>query len=147
MAERFDLPQPYEELDHTADTGLRVYGASPDECLARLVLGFTALTLGGQANLEAEASRALEIAAADHATMAVDVLREILFIFDTEHTLPARCTVHRFDPAEGVLLELAMAPFDEDAHENITDLKAVTWHEAIFEPASDGWVAQVIFDV
>lgn len=147
MSEVFTLPQPFEELDHTADVGLRVYGNTAQACLARLVLGFTALTLGGTADIEADASRPLEIDPGDFVSMAVDVLRELLYVFDTEHRLPARCTVHRCSEQDGILLELAMAPIHEDDHEDITDLKAVTWHDAAFEPASDGWTAQVIFDV
>ncbi len=145
---RHALPQPFEELDHTADTGLRVFGESRDQCLARLVLGFTAMCLGEAAPaLTAEISQPLEIEAADDVSMAVDVLRELLYIFDTEHRLPAACIVHRFDAASGVLLELAMAPFEEEAFPEMTDLKAVTWHDAVFERCSDQWTAEIIFDV
>jgi SHS2 domain-containing protein len=147
MADTYALPQPFEELDHTADVGIRVYGSTEQECLARLVLGFTALTLGGATELDADSTRALEVAADEHLAMAVDVLRELLFVFDTEHRLPATCTVHTFDERHGVSLELAMAPVDDQSHEDITDLKAVTWHEASFGPLSDGWSAQIIFDV
>lgn len=149
MPDAYDWPQPFEELDHTADVGVRVGGRDADECLARLVLSFTSLILGESDSraLEAEATRPLEIAPADRLTMAVDVLRELLYVFDTEHVLPVRCVVHRFDETDGVLLELAVAPCDEAAHDDITELKAVTWHDAAFEPHGDGWIAQIIYDV
>jgi SHS2 domain-containing protein len=35
---RYALPQPFEDLGHTADVGLRVRGASAGEALARLAL-------------------------------------------------------------------------------------------------------------
>lgn len=147
MAEAYDWPEPFEELDHTADVGVRVHGRDADECLARLVLSLSSLILGGSGSLSAEATRALEIEPADRLSMAVDVLRELLYVFDTEHVLPVRCVVHRFDEESGVLLELAMAPCNEDEHDDITDLKAVTWHHAVFEPEGDGFIAQIIYDV
>lgn len=148
MAETYALPQPFEEIDHTADIGMRVVGATPEACLARLVLGMTTLTLGATAvKLEPDMTRHLALEPDEHVAMMVDVLRELLFVFDTEHRLPVRCTVHTFDDREGVSLELAMASIVEADHEDLTDLKAVTWHEAKLEPLSDGWTAQVIFDV
>ncbi len=146
-APTYRFPQPFEELDHTADVGIRVFGESAPECLARLVLGFTALTLGASGELEADATLALRVEAAEYDVMAVDVLRELLYVFDTELRLPTRCIVHHFDALRGVSLELATLRIDEDTHRDITTLKAVTWHDAKFEPVFDGWHAQVIFDV
>ena len=142
----YRLPQPYEELDHTADVGIRVHGDSREACLSRLVLGFTQLILAGGA-IAPDQTRSLEVEAADNVTMAIDVLRECLFIFDTELCVPATCCVHRFDEESGVLVELGMGALDEDVHLDVTDLKAVTWHDARFEQTPRGWSAQIIFDV
>jgi hypothetical protein len=40
---RYTLPQPYQQLDHTADVGVVVHGDSPLEALARLVLAYASL--------------------------------------------------------------------------------------------------------
>ena len=40
---RLASPQPYEDLGHTADVGVRVRGATAEEALARHVLAFAAL--------------------------------------------------------------------------------------------------------
>ncbi len=151
MPDVLSLPVPYEELDHTADVGLRVHGPTPEQCLGRLALGLSAITLGGSEELTAhplkpESTRALEVSGEDRATIAVNLLRELLYVFDTEHCLPATCVVHRFD-GDGAMLEFGMAPFDEDVYEDVTDLKAVTWHGARFEAVSDGWLAEIIFDI
>ena len=53
IAVRYALPQPYRDLDHTADAGVEVEGASADEALARLVLAEAALLAGG-ATVEVE---------------------------------------------------------------------------------------------
>jgi SHS2 domain-containing protein len=40
---RLALPQPWEEVPHTADLGIAARGATPEEALARLVLALGAL--------------------------------------------------------------------------------------------------------
>jgi SHS2 domain-containing protein len=144
-------PQPYEELDHTADIGVRVEGASAEEALARLVLAFSAVVLGGG---EVAAERSIEVraAAGEPLGMAVDVLRELLFEFDAHELVPASCEVKSFDERRGALLVVEVGAYDPDRHLEAIELKAITWHDAVFERRDSGrpeggWVAQIIFDV
>ncbi len=151
MAERtptvWSWPQPFEELEHTADVGVVVRGETPEMCLARLVLSFTSVVLGRVEPLAGGAPRVLEVPAGDRLTMAVDLLRELLYLFDTDEVVPRTCAVERFDEAAGARLVVEMVPFEEGEHEDLMDLKAVTWHEARFERTPDGWTARIIFDV
>jgi len=146
---RYDLPQPYDELDHTADLGVVVRGADPDQTLARLVLAMARLLTGGGRVEPRTEPVEVSVEAGDRISMALDLLRELLFRFDCDHELPAACDVLRFDPGEGATLRVWLAPWDEVAHEEGTELKAVTLHEARFEPTKDpqAWRAQVVFDV
>jgi SHS2 domain-containing protein len=144
---RHDLPQPFEELDHTADLGVVVRGASEQETMARLVLAMSQLlTGGGSVELRAD-SEDVSVEPGDRVSMALDLLRELLFRFDCDHEVAAACEVLRFVPDEGARLRVWLAPWDEAAHEEGTELKAVTLHEARFEPSDDAWMAQVVFDV
>lgn len=141
----YALPQPFEELDHTADTGVLVQGDSAEEALARLVLAFTQLVTGGGQGLRATTTEAIEVTADGRVDVAIDVLRELLFRFDCEGEVVVSCRVLRFDE-QGAQLEVGFAGLDERAHAQGTELKAVTLHDARFE--HDGnWVAQIIFDV
>ncbi|MBK7580073.1 MAG: archease [Myxococcales bacterium] len=83
MPERYQRPQPYEELDHTADAGVVVTGRSKEETLARLILAFTDLVTGG-GPVEATSSRTVRVQADSLVDSAIDVLRMVLFVFDTE---------------------------------------------------------------
>ena len=143
---RWELPQPYQDLDHTADVGVAVEGASPEEALARLVLAESALLAGGGALAAAREER-VAVAASDRAAAAVELLRELLFRFAVSRELAAWCEVERLDDA-GAAIRAGLAPWDPERHGEGVDLKAVTWHEARFEPApGGGWRAQVIFDI
>jgi SHS2 domain-containing protein len=143
---RLALPQPYEDLDHTADVGVRVRGATAEEALARLALALGALLAGGGA---APPEREEHLAVAGGPTLAataVALLRELLFRFATERLLPAAIELHRAD-ATGAEATVAFARYDPERHGEGVDVKAVTWHAARLEPEGGAWVAQVVLDI
>ena len=140
------MPQPYEELDHTADLGVVVRGTSAEQTLERLVCVFGQL-LAGRDDVEPASTHRLTIGGAtDRAVLAIDVLRELLFDFSTSQSLPASCEVLRLD-GESVELEVGLAHWDPSAHAAGADVKAVTYHQAVFERVGAEWVARVIFDI
>jgi SHS2 domain-containing protein len=140
------LPQPYEDLDHTADVGVRVEGSSPEEALARLVLAEAALLAGGGPVVAAREER-IAVAAPDLVAAAVELLRELLYRFATARELVAWCEVEQLG-ANRAAIRVGLAPWDPAAHREGVDLKAVTWHAVGFERDADGrWRAQVVFDI
>lgn len=143
---RWELPQPYALLDHTADLGVRVVGATAEEALARLVLALGALVAGGGPARPGATEQLAVQGGPDLAGTAVAVLRELLYRFATARRFPAGCEVLRLD-AGGAELIVAFAPWDPDLHAEGADLKAITWHAARLEPEGDGWVGQVVIDV
>lgn len=142
---RLRHPVPYEELDHTADAGVLVRGHSKEETLGRLVLAYADLVTGG-APLASGSDQVIEVEAGDLAGMAVDVLRELLFRFETERWVPESCEVALLDPERGARVVVGTGAYDPVAHANGLVLKAVTLHAARFEPEAGGWVAAVVFD-
>ena len=140
------LPQPYEEVDHTADMGVVVEGGSAEETLARLVLAMTQVLTGG-GDIQGADWVSIEVEMGSHVDMAVDLLRELLYRFDCEGWLASACEVRRMDPLHGVEVRLQRFEYLPDAHPEGVELKAVTLHEASFEQQGDNWRGQVIFDV
>ncbi len=143
---RYALPQPYRDLDHTADLGVAVEGASAEEALARLVLAFAAL-LAGEGPVAVARDERISVEGEGGLTgIAVALLRELLFRFATEKVLPGACEVIRLD-ARGAEVVVALGPFDPERHSDGFDIKAVTWHQARFEEADGRWRAQLVFDI
>ncbi len=140
------LPQPYEELDHTADAGVRVHAPTREACLARLILGFGQMLAGGGAVEAAETLDLTVPGSGDDVVLAVDVMRAVADAFFDRHLIPSEVTVVTLDGA-GANLQVAYGPWRESLHADGLDIKAVTWHAAAFEPADAGWVAQVVFDI
>jgi len=143
---RYRRPQPYEEIDHTADAGVTVRGATAEEALARLVLAYSDLITGG-GELAAGDELVINVDPGDRAAMAIDVLRELLYRFDCERRIPESVEVRRFDPELGTKVFVSLGIYDAELHREGLELKAVTFHAARFEPEGDGWLAEVVFDV
>ena len=143
---RYTLPQPFRDLDHTADVGVAVEGATAEEALARLVLAYAALLTGGE-GVEVGADERLAVGAEGRAGVAVALLRELLFRFATARVVPGACEVLRFDD-RGCEVVVGLGAYDPERHAEGLDLKAVTRHAARFERGEEGlWRAQVVFDI
>jgi SHS2 domain-containing protein len=142
---RYTLPQPYEDLGHTADLGVAVTGATAAEALARLLLALGDLLRGdGEAPPVVEAP--IEARGADWTGTALAALREALFRFATERLIPVSCEPISVGP-ERAILSVGWARHDPALHAEGADIKAVTYHAARFEQLGDQWKAQVIFDI
>jgi SHS2 domain-containing protein len=143
---RLELPQPWEDLGHTADVGLRVRGGTAEEALGRLVLAFATLVTGG-APVEGAREERLEVPGGPGRDgTAVALLRELLYRLATAREVPVAVEVTRAD-AGGAVATVAFGRHDPERHAEGADVKAVTWHAARLEPEGDGWVAQVVLDV
>ncbi|HEX9400414.1 MAG TPA: archease [Anaeromyxobacter sp.] len=144
---RLALPQPYEDLGHTADVGVRVRGASAEEALGRLALAFSTLVTGGERTVVPLREERLDVAGGPGlAGSAVAFLRELLFRLVTAREVATEIEVHAVD-ARCVVATVAFGRHDPERHAEGADVKAVTWHAARLEREGDGWVAQIILDI
>jgi SHS2 domain-containing protein len=143
---RYALPQPFEDLGHTADLAVRVRGRSAEEALARLVLALGALLAGG-GPVEPEAEERLELPGGPGlAGTAVALLRELLFRFAAGRRIPAAVEVLRLGE-DGAEVVVASGRYDPERHAEGQDVKAVTWHAARLERDGGEWIGQVVLDV
>jgi SHS2 domain-containing protein len=143
---RYTLPQPFRDLEHTADAGVEVEGGSAGETLARLVLAQSALLAGGGAvPVEWDERIAVPREALDAAAIAI--LRDLLYRFSIEKVIAGACEVSALEPGLPAEVTIGFGRYDPEAHAEGLDLKAVTRHAARFEERDGRWRARVIFDV
>jgi SHS2 domain-containing protein len=133
---RYALPQPYDDIGHTADVGIRVRGASVEEALARLVLAFSSLVTGGAAVSREREERLSVPGGPGLAGTAVALLRELLYRLATERAVATDVEIVSVDGRR-----------DPERHAEGADVKAVTRHAARLEPDAGGWVAQAVLDI
>ena len=89
---------------------------------------------------------AIDLPADEVEYLLFDWLRAILYHFEVDHLLVARCEV-RVSPSAGLQAVLKGETFDPSRHELSHEVKAITYHDLRVEETEDGWLAEVIVDI
>jgi SHS2 domain-containing protein len=141
-----------EFLDHTADIGVRISGASPEELVREAARAFYLILLdeGSLGRVEAREEREVDLSGPDGESVLVDFLGELIYRFDAEKLLLPEVQVEeaRLEPGGGRLrARLRGERFDPLRHELRTEVKAATYH-AIEIRSREGMLSvEVIFDL
>jgi SHS2 domain-containing protein len=138
------VPNDFETLEHTADTGIVAYGKDLRQAFTNAARGLFSLITELEA-VEEVLERDIEVNATDWESLLVAWLNELIYIFDTENVL-----FKRFDITRLCQRHLVARSFGEKvdrARHNIkTGVKAATYHMLAVEQ-QDGWRLQVLFDI
>ncbi len=135
----------FEILDHTADIGLRAYGATLSELFINSALGLESIALDSN-GLQPSHSYALSATAEDTEALLVNWLNEIVYFIDGK-----RVAFARFDITE-ITDRLVTAqgwgePRDPIRHPARLVVKAATYHQLALTQTAQGWTAEVFFDI
>lgn len=136
-----NLPRPYQEVEHTADVALRVWGAAQPELFANAALGLTEL-MADEHGPDLETWYDVALDAPDMETLLVDWLNALIYLGEihgcildrfafialTPSSLQARVTGHRIRRPKKAI-------------------KAATFHNLEIERAANGLSVTVVFDV
>lgn len=136
---------PFEVVEHTADVGIRASGATLKDAFENAALGMFALM--ADLSTAGETNRwAVSASARDRAGLLVDLLNELLVIFEVEHAVLARLEITDWDEKTRATGYVYGETIDPEKHKLLHQIKAPTYH--MLEVSHDGgWSAQVIFDV
>jgi SHS2 domain-containing protein len=136
----------YEEIEHTGDVGLRVYGDTFDELLTNASEGMFSLI--GRATFRPEEieERRIELKFDTREDALYEWLRALLLELELHGFFPAAISL---TSSRGRLAaRVEGGRFDLARHEFFTEVKAVTRHGLrVSERSGGGFEAQVIFDV
>lgn len=140
------LPQPFEDLGHVADVGVRVRGKTAQEALGRLALALGTLLAGGGPLAPEDDELVAVEGGPGLAGTAVALLRELLYQFTARRTVVAAIEVLKVDEVAAEA-RVRWAPWDPEVHGEGLDIKAVTWHLAMLEHVEGEWIGQAVFDI
>jgi SHS2 domain-containing protein len=138
----------FEILEHTADIGLRVWGATSEALFENAAWGLAeilgARATAGDAEQRPVAGPAVNARAGDIEALLVEWLNEVLFALERSGACLADVEALKVipDEADGNLL---LVPCD--GPRTGTELKAATYHQVSVRPENGGWTATVYFDV
>ncbi len=132
-----------EELEHTAEIGVRVRAATPANLFAcaGLALGRLAESISSQPG----ELRTLEVSvdSSDVESLMVDWLSEIVYLQETSGHSFQSIDVTLWSPTH---LEARLTG-SRSADAPRLHFKGVTYHSLRVEPEGSGWVAEVFFDI
>jgi SHS2 domain-containing protein len=132
----------FEILEHTADVGVRAWGADLPETFEMATRGLA--DISGTWAPGAGDPVDIEVRADDVEAALVDWLNEALWLQDSRDAVITRIEVDAVTEG-GAAGRLWLAPRDREL--DGTAVKAVTYHQLDVSPDPAGWVAQVYVDV
>jgi len=138
----FGLPVRYEEIEHTADVGIRAYGSTPDELFANAAEGMFSL-VADLGSVKAVGEIEVRLEAEDLPTLLLRWLSDLLYIHETQRLLFASFEVHV--DATSLRGRARGETIDKKRHELRLAIKAVTRHRLTVDPHKG--IAEVIFDI
>lgn len=132
----------YEEIDHTADVGIRAYGGTLDELFANAAEGMFTL-IADPSTVRPVGEVEVRVTADDVPTLLLRWLTELLYAHETDRLL--------FSSFDAKVTGTSMAghargeAIDKARHELKLAIKAVTRHRLTVDPEKG--IAEVIFDI
>jgi len=135
----------YEQVEHTADIGIRAYGADLKELFVNAACGMLDIVFDTDA-IDENLDVPLEITGVDTEELLVNWLQELLYLFEVKHLALKRVAVEEI--ANGKLKATVFGErFDQKRHTAKTEIKAVSYHQLRIEKRGDILAVQIIFDI
>lgn len=147
------LPPPrFEILEHTADVGLKAYGATLHQVFANAANGLVVLaSVAPEPHLDRPTERLpISVSGADLEDLLVNWLSEILYFMDAESWEFTGFAVEHIESnaeREKQLTGSATGSRALEERSRPVHVKAVTYHQISVSQTANGWEAVVYFDI
>lgn len=142
MGDKLSADRCWQEVDHTADWALRVWGGDLRALYEHAALGMLELAGGEPDPAAPRIARTFTLIAPDAETLLVDWLTELLILIEDEGVVFDRIVVHRAD--SGSLEAAAGGRLGGGFAKHI---KAVTYHNLKITCVDGRCETTIVFDV
>ncbi len=132
----------FEEVEHTADRALKIYGSDLRQLLVNAAHGMNSLMLKEPAAASTPVEKPVVLEAMDAEGLLVEWLSELAFWAETEMLVFSRFELHE---VSSIRLEATLYGSKADQLEK--HIKAVTYHNLEIVRTAAGLSAVVVFDV
>jgi SHS2 domain-containing protein len=135
----------YRIIEHTADTGFEVHGATREQVFASAARAFFSIMWRIAAPLEKNPAN-LEITGDDLEELLVNFLEEFLYLYDAKGLVCTRIVVDTVSDHK-VIARAWLQKFNPDGDEELLGVKAVTYHQLYIGKKDDTWTARIFLDI
>ncbi|HAV10151.1 MAG TPA: hypothetical protein DCX22_00820 [Dehalococcoidia bacterium] len=139
------METPFKIIDHTADIGIAVNGATLQQLFENAAIGLFNLIIDSS-TLEDYTEYPISISSTNRESLLIDWLNELIYVYEVEHIVFKRFTITIFSDTH--LESLCFGDFlDNKRHLIKREVKAATYHMLSITNDSDGFHATIIFDI
>ena len=135
----------YEEIPHTADVRLRIFGADERELFANAAFALSD-SLVDLSGVRAEISDSVEATGGDIEETLINFLSELLYRFDGEGRAYSECRIDELSDVR-VAAVCSGEALDPARHHRRKGIKAVTFHDVNIARDERGLSVVITFDV
>ncbi len=132
----------FEEIEHTADQALRIYGSDLQELLLNAACGMNSLLDTEYNACSRQAEKSVELEAIDAESLLVEWLSELAYWAETEMLVFHKFDLHSVSPTHVKATIHGSRVAKLERH-----IKAVTYHNLEIIRSDEGLTATVVFDV
>jgi len=132
----------FEEVEHTADKALRVFGTNLTELFLNAAEGMTQLMVADVSEISAEIEKSIELDAIDTESLLVEWLSELAYWAESDMLVFIK---FRIQKASATHLQAKIFGGKTSMLEK--HIKAVTYHNLKIIRTSQGLEATIVFDV
>lgn len=147
------MKKDFEQITHTADLQIRVYGITLEELFIHALQGMFQSIKPQASKCRYEGQRLVcdrlpithevQIKAADRESLLVDFLSEALTLSDIHNQAYLDVTIHQLSNTEikATLHGVLVQGFE------VVEIKAVTYHDLKIEQIDGMWQTDIVFDI
>jgi len=132
----------FEEVEHTADRALRIFGINLRELMISAARGMTQLMVGNASKISTEIEKSIELQAVDAESLLVEWLSELAYWAETEMLI-----FKKFRITDVSATRLQATVSGGKATELEKHIKAVTYHNLEIIQTPKGLEVTIVFDV
>ena len=132
----------FEEIEHTADKALRIFGSNLTELLLSAAEGMTHLMAADVSEISTEIEKSIELDAIDAESLLVEWLSELAYWAESEMLVFKKFRIQKVTATH-----LQVKIFGGKTSTLEKHIKAVTYHNLKIIKTSNGLEATIVFDV
>lgn len=135
-------PVAFEEVEHTADRAVRIYGSDLKTLFVNAVRGMNSILVPDISTVPLQVEKQIDLEAIDAESLLVEWLSEFAYWAETEMLV-----FNKFDIQEVTRTHIQAASSGGRAMSLEKHIKAVTYHDLEIIEDEHGLSATVVFDV